>query len=88
MAEIAVDPDAVRARGAALEGLSEAVRAVRMRADAPDCGDPLAGAAVAAVLSAVRDSLPLVAIELFTVSTIVVRAATLYERVDDGIVRD
>ena len=88
MAEIAVDPDEVRSRGAALKGLSEAVHGVRMRAEAPDCGDPLADAAVAAVLGAVRDSLPLVAIELFTVSTIVVRAATLYERVDDGIASD
>ena len=88
MAEIAVDPDEVRARGAALHGLSEAVHGVRLRSGAPDCGDPLADAAVAAVLDAVKGSLPLVAIELFTVSTTVARAATVYERVDDGVVRE
>jgi len=86
--EIAVDPDEVRARGAALHGLSEAVHGVTLRSGAPDCGDSLAEAAVAAVLDAVGGSIPLLAIELFTVSTSVVRAATVYERVDDGVARE
>ena len=83
-----MDPDEVRARGAALYCLGEAVHSVRLRSGAPDCGDPLADAAVDALLDAVGGSLPLVAIELFTVSTSVARAATVYERVDDGLARE
>jgi hypothetical protein len=87
VAEIAVDPDDVRARAAALRGLSDAVRAVWLPC-APDCGDPLADAAVAELLRAVQRSLPAVAVELTTVSTIAGRAAVVYEHVDDAVAHD
>lgn len=80
-----MDPDEVRARAAALKSLGEAVRSVQPVVQTPDCGDPLAQAAVTALVDAVRCSLPAVAVELTTVSTIVARAATLYEQVDDSV---
>ena len=83
-----MDPDEIRARAAALRALSEAVHSVQPVVRAPDCGDPLADAAVTALLSAVRNALPAVAVELTTVSTIVARAATVYERVDAAVARD
>lgn len=83
-----MDPDEIRARAAALQALSEAVHSVHLVARVPDCGDPLADAAVTALLSTVRNALPAVAVELTTVSTIVARAATLYERVDAAVARD
>lgn len=86
MSEIEVDPDDVRDRAAALQALGEAVRSVHPVVRTPDCGDPLAQAAVTALVDAVRCSLPAVAVELTTVSTIVARAASLYENVDDGVV--
>jgi hypothetical protein len=88
VAEIEVDPDEIRARAGALQRLSDAVHSARPCWQPPDCGDPLANAAVTALLEAVRNALPAVAVELTTISTIVARAATLYQRVDDGIARD
>jgi hypothetical protein len=88
VAEIEVDPDEIRARAVALQSLSDAVHSARPCWSPPDCGDPLADAAVSALLEAVRNALPAVAVELTTVSTIVARAARLYERVDAAVARD
>jgi hypothetical protein len=88
VAEIAVDPDGMRARAAALRALSGSVDAADVPHRAPDCGDPLATAAVAALLGVVRDALPAVAVELTTVSTIVARAASLYEHTDAAVAGD
>ena len=88
MAEIEVDPDEIRARAAALQWLSDAVHSARPCWQPPNCGDPLADAAVSALLDAVRNVLPAVAVELTTVATIVARAATHYERVDAAVARD
>ena len=83
-----MDPDEIQARAAALRALSEAVHSVPPLGRVPDCGDPLADAAVTALLSAVRNALPAVGVELTTVATIVARAAAHYERVDGAVARD
>jgi len=88
VSSIHVDPEDLGARAAALRGLSASVDDAWVPRAAPDCGDAVAVAAVGALLRCVRDSLPAVAVELTTVSTIVARGASLYARTDAAVARD